>query len=202
MVFKCLTDTIMLDDFKTELKRLGIKRIQKEEKRRQSVALVLDDKEQDEDDEVEFADALNTNPARFFGKKNSSSAAEQPDSPPRRMRHESMEMNGSADHRGEPKQGLGKEGKKIAPLPGLNKFGFQSINPGKRKVKDPYDLEYSDDEDEDEDQSPTQPRSKSPPERQEKSDDGEPGSSSSTEGKNDMEQDFGGIDFQTKPAGL
>lgn len=42
LVFKCLTDTIMLDDFKTELKRLGIKRIAKEEAKRNSVALVAD----------------------------------------------------------------------------------------------------------------------------------------------------------------
>lgn len=40
LVFKCLTDTIMLDDFKTELKRLGVKRMQKEkeEARRKSSA--------------------------------------------------------------------------------------------------------------------------------------------------------------------
>lgn len=42
LVFKCLTDTILLDDFKTELKRLGVKRIAKEEKRRNSIALVQD----------------------------------------------------------------------------------------------------------------------------------------------------------------
>ncbi|RMD43080.1 hypothetical protein DV735_g2043, partial [Chaetothyriales sp. CBS 134920] len=36
LVFKCLTDTIMLDDFKTELRKLGIIRIQKQEKRRNS----------------------------------------------------------------------------------------------------------------------------------------------------------------------
>ena len=39
-MFKCLTDTIMLDDFKTELKRLGIKRMRQDEMRRQSFALV------------------------------------------------------------------------------------------------------------------------------------------------------------------
>lgn len=43
LVFKCLTDAILLDDFKTELKRLGLKRIQRDEKRRQSHALFLDD---------------------------------------------------------------------------------------------------------------------------------------------------------------
>lgn len=43
LVFKCLTDAILLDDFKTELKRLGLKRIKRDEKRRESVAITLDD---------------------------------------------------------------------------------------------------------------------------------------------------------------
>ena len=38
LVFKCLTDTIMLDDFKTELKRLGFARMERDEARRKSTA--------------------------------------------------------------------------------------------------------------------------------------------------------------------
>jgi hypothetical protein len=41
-VFKCLTDTILLDDFKTEVKRLGAKRIVNEEKARNSMPLLHD----------------------------------------------------------------------------------------------------------------------------------------------------------------
>ena len=55
----------MLDDFKTELKRLGIKRIRKDENRRQSMALVIEDKDTDENGELEFADALNVSPERL-----------------------------------------------------------------------------------------------------------------------------------------
>lgn len=53
LVFKCLTDAILLDDFKTELKRLGLKRMRRDEKRRDSHALVLDDDDRlDSDDEA------------------------------------------------------------------------------------------------------------------------------------------------------
>lgn len=53
LVFKCLTDAILLDDFKTELKRLGLKRMKRDEKRRESHALTLDDNERmDSDDEA------------------------------------------------------------------------------------------------------------------------------------------------------
>lgn len=53
LVFKCLTDAILLDDFKTELKRLGIKRMKRDEKRRESFALTLDDEyAQDSDEEA------------------------------------------------------------------------------------------------------------------------------------------------------
>ena len=61
LVFKCLTDAILLDDFKTELKRLGLKRMKHDEKRRDSTALVLDDEyTMDSDDEV---DPHSSNPA-------------------------------------------------------------------------------------------------------------------------------------------
>ncbi|KAJ9652293.1 hypothetical protein H2198_008427 [Neophaeococcomyces mojaviensis] len=53
LVFKCLTDAILLDDFKTELKRLGLKRMKRDEKGRQSHALVLDDDDRlNSDDEA------------------------------------------------------------------------------------------------------------------------------------------------------
>lgn len=55
LVFKCLTDAILLDDFKTELKRLGLKRVKRDEKRRESVALTLDDDDEyrmDSDEEA------------------------------------------------------------------------------------------------------------------------------------------------------
>lgn len=53
LVFKCLTDAILLDDFKTELKRLGLRRMKRDERRRASHALVLDDEYLiDSDDEA------------------------------------------------------------------------------------------------------------------------------------------------------
>ena len=53
LVFKCLTDAILLDDFKTELKRLGLRRMKRDEKRRESHALVLEDEYLiDSDDEA------------------------------------------------------------------------------------------------------------------------------------------------------
>lgn len=122
MVFKCLTDTIMLDDFKTELKRLGIKRIQKEEKHRQCIALVLDDK--DEDHGIEFADTFKPRSRLASGDRLSPGS-----SPNGRLRQDSM-TNGSADRRGGPKPQTGRGGKKLAPLPGFKTFSF-----GKKKDK-------------------------------------------------------------------
>lgn len=53
LVFKCLTDAILLDDFKTELKRLGLKRVKRDELRRASTALTLDvDDHYDSDEEA------------------------------------------------------------------------------------------------------------------------------------------------------
>ena len=182
----------MLDDFKTELKRLGIKRIQKEEKRRQSFALVLDDKDPDDDANLEFADALNTNPARFYGKNalDRTNTANTADSPPRRLRQDSLEMNGSADKRGAPKSAMGKSGLKIGQLPGLKKFGFESIKPGKKDKSDP--------DDDLENQSPTA----APTGKSSQEDSSDP--SSSTERVTGMRKSLGAIDpsdFQTKPSG-
>ena len=55
LVFKCLTDTIMLDDFKTELKRLGFARMEREEAKRKSVALATKDSIAERHDEIENA---------------------------------------------------------------------------------------------------------------------------------------------------
>ena len=116
----------MLDDFKTELKRLGMKRIQREELRRQSTALVLDD---DEDDvaEVEFADALNTRAPLTTG--TNLSPRESPDGRPRQ---DSLK-------RGGPRAQTGKGGTRISHLPGLKSLHFS-----KKKEKadeESYDLE-------------------------------------------------------------
>ena len=130
LVFKCLTDTIVLDDFKTELKRLGIKRMQADEVRRQSSPLVLNDTK-DEDGEVEFADALNVTRAPPQGNGLSPTNSR----PEKRLRQDSMD--------GRPQ--LGRGGKKIGRLPGLKSFGFESIKPVKnKKEKADTDLEKQD----------------------------------------------------------
>jgi hypothetical protein len=59
LVFKCLTDTIMLDDFKTELKRLGFARVEREEARRKSTALTTKDSFMGRPDEIENVGPLN-----------------------------------------------------------------------------------------------------------------------------------------------
>ena len=179
----------MLDDFKTELKRLGMKRIQNEEKRRHSVALMLDDKDENDDRELEFADALNTNPARFHGKNalDRANTADTADSPPGRLRQDSMEMNGSGDKRGTPRGSTGRGGTKIGRLPGLKTFGFESIQPGKKEKKADEDVEK---------QSPTTASSSEKREHDDNSD-----ANSSTERVDNMEQSVGAIDFHTKPDG-
>ncbi|KAK5065212.1 hypothetical protein LTR84_001049 [Exophiala bonariae] len=135
LVFKCLTDTIMLDDFKTELKRLGIKRLQQDELRRKSLALVLDDNMKDDDDanhQLEFSDALNVNPARFHTLESTDTSSTSR-SPRGRLRQESVnesrtELRNYADH------SAGK--KKISRLPGLKDFKFDFKSRGaKNKAK-------------------------------------------------------------------
>lgn len=167
-----MTDTIMLDDFKTELKRLGMKRIQKEEMRRQSFALVLDDK--DEDEEVESAEALN--PGSRMANGNRLSPSNSPDG---RLRHADSTSNSSAEKRGAPKPQTGKGGTRISQLPGL-----KSLNFGKKKEKADVgvrDLEKQ--------ESPTPQDSHddvSPPDTR----------------VDDMRGSLGGLDFHTKPAGF
>jgi hypothetical protein len=170
-VFKCLTDTIMLDDFKTELKRLGIKRIQKEEKHRQSIALVLDDK--DDDQELEFADALGPRTRLANGNRLSPGG-----SPNGRLRHDSM-TNGSADRRGAAKAQTGRGGRKLAPLPSLQRFSWGKKTTGKGDTDGP-DLEkqFSTARKDDEDPS------------------------SSNERVNNLRGSLGALDFHTKPAGI
>jgi hypothetical protein len=60
LVFKCLTDTIMLDDFKTELKRLGFARMEREEAKRKSVPLATKDSFAGRHDEIENAGPMDS----------------------------------------------------------------------------------------------------------------------------------------------
>ena len=122
----------MLDDFKTELKRLNVKRMRKEELRRHSVALVDDyqdpkDGDGDGDDHMEFSDALNTNPLRFQTTQNLDGSPGH--SPMGRLRHDSI-----TDSRTSEKEPVGKAGKKISKLPGLKEFTERKK---KAKVQDP-----------------------------------------------------------------
>ena len=161
----------MLDDFKTELKRLGMKRIQKEEMRRHSVALVLDDK--DDDEEVEFADALNPRTRLPNGTRLSPGS-----SPDGRLRQDSM-SNSSSDKRGAPKPPIGKGGTKISHLPGL-----KNLSLGKKKPK-------ADDDNRDlEKQEPPTPQTK------------EEDPSSSNERVNHTRGSLDALDFHTTPAGI
>lgn len=59
LVFKCLTDTIMLDDFKTELRKLGFARLERDEARRKSNALATKDSFAGRHDEVETVGPAN-----------------------------------------------------------------------------------------------------------------------------------------------
>ncbi|KAJ9611982.1 hypothetical protein H2200_003577 [Cladophialophora chaetospira] len=143
LVFKCLTDTIMLDDFKTELKRLNVKRMRKEELRRQSFALVddLHDKDGD-DDQMEFTDVLNSRPVQFqtthpLGSSPGHSPNRSPrrspgHSPSGRLRHDSV-----SDFQQTEKEPVGKAGKRISKLPGLKDFSFASGGRKKVRIQDP-----------------------------------------------------------------
>ena len=160
----------MLDDFKTELKRLGMKRIQKEELRRNSTALVLDDK--DEDEEVEFADALDTR-----ARPANSDSLKSGRSPDGRLRQNSMTH--STARRGAPRSQTGRGGTKISHLPVLKGMSFGKKK--KAKANDMQDLEKQD--------------SPAPLNR---TDD----TSSSQDRVNDTKDSLGALDFHTKPAGL
>lgn len=123
-MFKCLTDTIMLDDFKTELKRLGMKRIRRDDLRRQSVAVVADSLESKSDDgHMEFCDPLSYSPTRFRAMQNAQNSPTG--SPTERLRQDSM-----TDPRSNPREHMGRFGKKISRLPALKDL---SLKPAKRK---------------------------------------------------------------------
>lgn len=137
LVFKCLTDTIMLDDFKTELKRLGIKRLRQDELRRQSFALVGDQLgSKDDDGHMEFSTALNMSPSQLQATRDSDNSFNS--SPPGRMRHDSI-----LESRRDSKESIGRSGKKLGRLPGL-----ESFIPGRRRSK-------INDEEKQPDESPT-----------------------------------------------
>ncbi|KIW75517.1 hypothetical protein Z517_10259 [Fonsecaea pedrosoi CBS 271.37] len=131
LVFKCLTDTIMLDDFKTELKRLGIRRMRKDELRRHSFALVGDPNDYKEgDDQMEFSDALNTNPLQF---QTMHTLDDSPRSSPMgRLRQDSITKSPTNE-----KEAIGKSGKKISKLPTLKNFSFASAPRKKVRIQDP-----------------------------------------------------------------
>ena len=116
----------MLDDFKTELKRLNVKRMRKEELRRQSFALVDDLHDKDGDDsQMEFTDVLNSNPLRFQTTHNlARSASHSP------MGRQQESIDGSQTNE---KETVGKAPKKISKLPGLKDFSFASG--GRKKVR-------------------------------------------------------------------
>ncbi|EXJ63025.1 hypothetical protein A1O7_03469 [Cladophialophora yegresii CBS 114405] len=131
LVFKCLTDTIMLDDFKTELKRLNVKRMRKEELRRQTFSLVddLTDPKYGDDDQMEFTDALRTNSLRFQTVHNLDNSPGH--SPMGRPRQDSV-----ADSQTNEKESIGKAGKKISKLPAFKDFAFASGGRKKGRVQD------------------------------------------------------------------
>lgn len=135
LVFKCLTDTIMLDDFKTELKRLGVKRMREDELRRRSFALVADPSvSKEDDDHMEFTDALDVNPARFQTMQNLNNNNPPTSTPMDRLRQESM-----TNMQNDSKESVGKAGKKISRLPALKDFAFSSSVQKKKKdqIEDP-----------------------------------------------------------------
>ncbi|KIW71510.1 hypothetical protein PV04_03667 [Phialophora macrospora] len=131
LVFKCLTDTIMLDDFKTELKRLNVKRMRKEELTRQSFALVddLHDPKDGDDNHMEFTDALNANNLRFQTMQNLDNSPDH--SPMGRPRQASV-----TDSQANEKEPIGKAGRKISKLPGLKDFAFASGGRKKARIQD------------------------------------------------------------------
>jgi hypothetical protein len=104
LVFKCLTDTIMLDDFKTELKRLGFARMEREEAKRKSIALATKDSFAGRHDEIENAGPMDGPYSVSLGEMLTSDD-QIPDNQDRRK---------SAT-----KQVLGKAGTKLSRLPSL-----------------------------------------------------------------------------------
>lgn len=119
----------MLDDFKTELKRLGIKRLQQDELRRQSIALVLDDNTKDDDNQLEFSDALNADPARF-------QTLQSADTNSSRSLRGGLRQDSVGESRNDTRNHVGHSGKKISRLPGFKDFKFDYKKAGKKAKSD------------------------------------------------------------------
>jgi hypothetical protein len=111
LVFKCLTDSIMLDDFKTELRKLGFARMQREKEQQKSSAIAHKDSFVDGQEEIEHA--LHTNDSQ-----NSMNLGEMLTS------DEQFEAQREARRRSS-KPILGRMGKKISHLPTSNHNGYQ-----------------------------------------------------------------------------
>lgn len=131
LVFKCLTDTIMLDDFKTELKRLGIRRVQRDEMRRGTIALTLDDDDHyayDNDKAQRGEMELSNNKEEFVPSGNQEFGFEDAlrMGPPRNHGQRKPSM----------KQAMGRVGQKISPLPHLGPFRFSAIKAGPTANRD------------------------------------------------------------------
>lgn len=229
LVFKCLTDTIMLDDFKTELKRLGIKRMKQDEIRRQSTALVLEDKDTDENGELEFADALNVSPERLAEdpKRRSNQAAGGARGRPR---NNSILANDQLNHDNYGREQVGNGGRKISSLPSLGiSKGWHALSKSMSHKRESTEVDLEKDAPDvvrsDARQDPrSEPRSRSrsgtldtddtigedvDPLEQKRKASGSLPSSSSSEGKKrnvnwdeDTPTSSGGLDFQTKPVGF
>ncbi|EXJ80240.1 hypothetical protein A1O1_08382 [Capronia coronata CBS 617.96] len=120
LMFKCLTDTIMLDDFKTELKRLGMKRIRRDEMRRQSVAIATDSlQSKNGDGHMEFSDALNYSPTQ-------SRTGQALDDGPTGSQMGRLRQDSVTDTSHHARDQVGKLGMKISRLPGLKDLALRS----------------------------------------------------------------------------
>lgn len=109
LVFKCLTDTIMLDDFKTELKRLGFARMEREEARRKSTALATKESFTGRGDEIEHV-----------GPRDGSTDDDPYNFSLGEMLTSNDQLPANQDHRRpSTKQAFGRIGKKISSLPSL-----------------------------------------------------------------------------------
>lgn len=122
LVFKCLTDTIMLDDFKTELKRLGIRRVQRDETRRGTIALTLDEDEHYAYDNDKTPEFPRNNNREFVPRRDSQEFGFQ----------DALRMGPPRKRKPSMKEAMGRVGQKISPLPGLGALRFSPIKGGKR----------------------------------------------------------------------
>lgn len=155
LIFKCLTDAILLDDFKTELKRLGLRRMKRDEKRRESHALVLDfDDRIDSDDEAaaNYSNGL-SNGHRFSTASYTARHSIQPshsETEPRKsggleeseevefmaaLQPHPSELSSDRESRRSSSQRpqVGQGGRPITKLPRF----FAAIKPGKKQNTDP-----------------------------------------------------------------